>query len=179
MTLRVVLFLIPVAIFSAMAGMFAAGMMRENPNALPSTAEGGPAPDLSLDRLGELGMLTDADLDAPGVKLVNFWASWCVPCRVEHPQLEKLAEEGIPIYGVNYKDEPGDALGFLEELGNPYAAVGADSDGRDAIDWGVYGVPETYVIDGEGEVVLRFTGPLTTADIEETLRPAIEEARRN
>ena len=105
-----------------------------------------------------------------------YWASWCAPCRVEHPHLETLADEGIPIYGVNYKDEPGKALGFLEELGDPYAAIGADASGRMALDWGVYGVPETYVIDAEGTIVTRFAGPITERVLETTIMPAIEEA---
>ena len=112
-----------------------------------------------------------------GVKLVNYWASWCAPCRVEHPHLEALAEEGVTIYGVNYKDQPGNALGFLEELGDPYTAIGADPNGRMALDWGLYGVPETYVIDGEGRVVLRFPGPITERVLEGQIRPAIEKAR--
>jgi len=112
------------------------------------------------------------------VTLVNYWASWCAPCRVEHPNLEELAESGITIYGVNYKDKPGNALGFLEELGNPYAAMGADAQGRMALDWGVYGVPETYVIDGDGQIVLRFAGPITDRVMEKTILPAIEKARQ-
>jgi cytochrome c biogenesis protein CcmG, thiol:disulfide interchange protein DsbE len=116
-------------------------------------------------------------LRAPGVKIVNYWASWCAPCRVEHPHLMALAEEGIPIYGINYKDDPEKALGFLDELGDPYAALGADSTGRTAIDWGVYGVPETYVIDGEGTVVFRLAGPVTSLTLESQVRPAIEAAR--
>ena len=111
------------------------------------------------------------------VKLVNYWASWCAPCRVEHPNLEKLARDGITIYGVNYKDKADNALNFLKELGNPYAALGADESGRMALDWGVYGVPETYVIDGKGNIVLRFAGPITERVMQTTILPAIEAAR--
>ena len=84
------------------------------------------------------------------MSLVNYWASWCAPCRVEHPNLEELAEEGITIYGVNYKDKPGNALGFLEELGKPLCRHGGGCEGAHGADWGLYGVPETYVIDGQG-----------------------------
>jgi cytochrome c biogenesis protein CcmG/thiol:disulfide interchange protein DsbE len=111
------------------------------------------------------------------VKLVNFWASWCAPCRVEHPKLEELAAEGLPIYGVNYKDEPDKALAFLAELGDPYAGIGADAGGRMGLDWGLYGVPETFVIDGDGTVVLRFAGPITQSVLDTTIRPAIEAAQ--
>jgi len=103
-------------------------------------------------------LFDDAALREQGVKLVNFWASWCAPCRVEHPKLEQLAAEGIPIYGVNY--------------------IGADAPGRMALDWGLYGVPETYVIDGDGTVILRFAGPVTDSVLERTIRPAIEAASR-
>ncbi len=110
------------------------------------------------------------------MKLVNFWASWCAPCRAEHPNLDKLAGEGVTILGVNYKDDPEKALKFLGELGNPFKAVGADSQGRTGLDWGIYGVPETFVVDGSGKVVLRFAGPLTQAVIEQTIRPALSGA---
>lgn len=110
------------------------------------------------------------------VKLVNYWASWCAPCRAEHPNLVALADEGLPIYGINYKDDPDKALAFLAELGNPYKAVSADDTGRTAIDWGLYGVPETYVLAGDGTVILRFAGPITQRSLEDTIRPAIAEA---
>ncbi len=111
------------------------------------------------------------------MKLVNYWASWCAPCRVEHPTLEELAAEGVPIYGINYKDDPAKALAFLAELGNPYVAMGADASGRTALDWGVYGVPETFVIDGDGTVILRFAGPITGSVLEKTIRPALAAAQ--
>ena len=145
---------------------------------LPSTMEGRQAPLITVTPLGAGAVVTQADLAAPGVKLVNFWASWCQPCRVEHPVLERLRAEGVVIYGINYKDKPGDALGLLAELGNPYAKIAADA-GRMALDWGVYGVPETYVIDGNGTVVLRWAGPITEQVLEQTLRPAMALAATN
>ncbi len=168
--------LLPLALFAGLAGMFAIGMSRDDPEALPSTAEGAPVPALNLVPLGDNAPFDEAVLREPGVKLVNFWASWCVPCRVEHPNLEALAAEGVPIYGVNYKDKDQAALDFLQELGNPYEAVAADDSGRNGIEWGLYGVPETYVIDGDGIVRLRFAGPLTQDVIETKIRPAMEAA---
>jgi cytochrome c biogenesis protein CcmG/thiol:disulfide interchange protein DsbE len=144
---------------------------------LPTALAGRPAPAVQVTPLGEGPLLQDADLRGEGVKLVNYWASWCAPCRVEHPNLTGLAAEGVTIYGVNYKDKPANALGFLAELGNPYAAMGADESGRMALDWGVYGVPETYVIDAKGNIVLRFAGPITERVLESTIRPAIEAAQ--
>ena len=167
--------IVPPVIFAAIAGLFLGGMFRDDPDALPSTLVGRPAPALELTSLG--GETFDASaLTAPGAKIVNYWASWCAPCRVEHPQLVQLAGEGVTILGVNYKDDEAKALGFLEDLGNPYTAVGADTDGRTAIEWGVYGVPETFVIDGNGEVVLRFAGPITREILEKRIRPALAEA---
>ena len=111
------------------------------------------------------------------VKLVNFWASWCGPCRVEHPSLDALSKEGLAIYGVNYKDKPEAAMKFLAELGDPYTAIGADEAGRMALEWGVYGVPETYLINGDGQIVTRIAGPLLERNVADTLRPAIEAAQ--
>ena len=172
------LLLLPLAFFAALAAVFFVGMKREDPDALPSTFVGMPAPPVKLAGLGSAIPFSDEALREGGVKLVNFWASWCGPCRVEHPSLETLSKEGIAIYGVNYKDDPRKALAFLEELGNPYAGLGADVKGRTALDWGVYGVPETFVIDTEGNVVLRFAGPVTGRVLREKIRPALEQAGR-
>lgn len=167
----------PPLIFAGLAVMFYVGMQRQDPDALPSALIGKQAPAVSAVPLGDLPVFADADLRNGALHLVNFWASWCAPCRVEHPNLEALAAEGVQIFGVNYKDKPDNALGFLAELGNPYAAVGADDAGRMALEWGVYGVPETYVIDGEGRIVLRFAGPITQRVITDQIRPAIEAAK--
>ncbi|MEL6587100.1 MAG: DsbE family thiol:disulfide interchange protein [Pseudomonadota bacterium] len=167
--------LLPVALFALLGGFFLSGLFRESPDALPSTMIGRTAPELTLTDLPGKPPLAPEMLRDGEVKLVNFWASWCVPCRVEHPQLEALAED-LPVYGVNYRDAPDDALAFLQELGDPFAAIGADPTARTGIDWGLYGVPETFVVAGDGTVMLRFAGPITTSVIEDTLRPAIEAA---
>lgn len=171
------LMIAPPAIFAAIAGLFLAGMFRDDPDALPTAYAGKTAPKVEMSDLPGKTSFTDADLRDGEVKLVNYWASWCAPCRVEHPNLEALAQDGVRIYGVNYKDEPAKALGFLEELGDPYARLGADESGRMALNWGVYGVPETYVIDGDGTVITRFAGPITQRVLESTIRPALEQAR--
>lgn len=170
------LMLAPPLIFAGLAGLFIWGMGRDDPNNLPSTRIGQTAPPLELTQLGSEEPFGDETLRKPGVKLVNFWASWCAPCRAEHPVLEALAEDGVQIYGVNYKDQPDKALAFLQDLGNPYAGLGADTSGRTALEWGVYGVPETYVIDGDGTILLRFAGPITQRSLESSIRPAMEKA---
>ncbi|MEZ5685995.1 MAG: DsbE family thiol:disulfide interchange protein [Paracoccaceae bacterium] len=170
------LMFLPPVVFAALAGMFVWGMARENPKQLPTAFAGKEAPPVQLEQLADFTPFADADLRAGEIKLVNFWASWCAPCRVEHPNLEALAQEGIQILGVNYKDKPDQALGFLSELGNPYARLGADNAGRMALEWGVYGVPETFVVSGDGKVLFRFAGPVTQRVIEEQLRPLLEGA---
>ncbi|WP_176438526.1 DsbE family thiol:disulfide interchange protein [Actibacterium lipolyticum] len=169
--------ILPPLLFLGLAALFFVGMWRDDPDGLPSTRVGQAAPALTVTQLGEGAPFDNAALNAPGVKLVNFWASWCAPCRAEHASLETMQNEGVVIYGINYKDEPANALGFLEELGNPYAAIAADGEGRTALEWGVYGVPETYVIDGNGKIVLRFAGPITQQILNNRIRPAIESAR--
>ena len=171
------LMLAPPLIFAALAVTFYVGMQREDPDQLPTALAGRPAPAVAVTPLGPLPTFTQADLATGEVRLVNFWASWCAPCRVEHPNLEALAEEGITILGVNYKDAPPKALAFLEELGDPYTAVGQDAEGRMGLDWGLYGVPETFVIDGAGRIVVRHAGPVTQRVIDSTLRPAIQKAQ--
>lgn len=170
------LLLLPPVIFLCLGGLFWLAFQRDNPNELPSTFVGQPAPPFEVSPLGELPTADMEALKAPGVKLVNFWASWCGPCRLEHPFLEELAAEGVTIIGVNYKDQPGNALGFLEELGNPYVSIGADESGRTGIEWGLYGVPETFVLNSEGEVLLRFPGPVTETALRTRVRPAMEAA---
>lgn len=169
------LMILPPLVFLALAGVFAFGMMREDPDSLPSAMIGRKAPPVASTFLADKPVFDDETLRDGQVKLVNFWASWCGPCRVEHPQLEALAGEGIPIYGVNYKDRPNDALGFLDELGDPYTGLVTD-EGRMALNWGVYGVPETYVIDGQGRILARVAGPVIQRTIETTIRPALEKA---
>ncbi|PKP69946.1 MAG: DsbE family thiol:disulfide interchange protein [Alphaproteobacteria bacterium HGW-Alphaproteobacteria-4] len=165
------LMLVPPLVFAALAGMFVWGMSRDDPRQLPSALIGQVAPALVVTPLADLPPLTSAVLNDGTVKLVNFWASWCAPCRLEHPQLTALSAEGIPVYGVNYKDEPEAALKFLAELGNPYAQIGADRNGLDtAVNWGVYGVPETFVINGQGQVLYRFAGALTPNIVEFRIR---------
>jgi len=163
--------LIPPLAFAALAGVFVWGMGRDNPRELPSALIGQVAPALVVTPLADLPPISADVLQDGTVKLVNFWASWCAPCRIEHPMITQLSAEGIPVYGVNYKDDPEAALKFLAELGNPYGAIGADRSGMDtAVNWGVYGVPETFVIGGDGEVLYRFAGALTPNVVEARIR---------
>lgn len=170
--------LAPVLIFIVVSVVFIAGMQRKDPDTLPSALTQQPAPALRVSALPGKTLLSDAMLRAPGVKLVNIWASWCAPCRAEHPTLTALAEEGVPIFGINYKDDPENALSFLRQLGDPYTAIGADESGRTALDWGVYGVPETFVVTAEGQIAFRFAGPVTQRVLRERLRPAMEKVTR-
>lgn len=170
------LMIAPPLIFAAFAVLAGIGMFRDDPDALPSAREGQPAPPVVLTEFPGKAPFDDATLRDGEVKLVNYWASWCAPCRAEHPNLEALSEEGIPVYGINYKDRLDNAQDFLNELGDPYEAIGRDEQGRMALDWGLYGVPETYVVDGKGTIILRFAGPITQRVIESTIRPALEKA---
>ena len=169
------LMLAPPLIFVGFVLLVGVGMYRDKPNDLPSTLEGRSAPVLEARALGDHPTFDSTVFTDGTVKLVNFWASWCAPCRVEHPNLIALAQQ-LPVYGVNKSDSADDALGFLAELGNPFTAITTDENGRQSIDWGVYGLPETFVLDGNGKVVLRFVGPITERFLTRDIYPAIERA---
>jgi cytochrome c biogenesis protein CcmG, thiol:disulfide interchange protein DsbE len=166
------LYLLPAAVFALMAAGFYIGLSRD-PDVLPSPLIDEPAPQFDLPPLpGSAKGLSTADLRG-GVSLVNVFASWCVPCRAEHKVLAAFAAlKRVPIYGIDYKDKPMAAADWLAELGNPYAQIGAD-DGQTAIAWGVYGVPETFLVDGNGRIRYKHVGPLTQADIDKEILPRI------
>ncbi len=170
------LLLLPLAIFAGFLGFVAAGNFREGRDDLPSARTGQMAPTVALTEMPGRPLFTDEMLRAGEPVLVNFWASWCPPCRAEHPVLEALAEEGITVLGVNYRDQPDRAEDFLAELGDPYRAVGADPRARMGLDWGVVGLPETFVVDGQGRIVLRYAGPITDEIVASRIRPALERA---
>lgn len=171
------LMVVPPLLFAALAGLFYWGMGRENADVLPSQLVGKPVPPVELAALGETPLLTDALLAAPGVKLVNFWGTWCVACRAEHPTLLWMHENlDAPLYGINFDDTPARALAYLAEEGNPFAALGEARTARTKIDWGVYGAPETFIIDGQGRVRMRWAGPITQRVLKETILPAIKKA---
>ncbi|MEJ6395213.1 DsbE family thiol:disulfide interchange protein [Gymnodinialimonas sp. 2305UL16-5] len=144
--------------------------------AIRSAQQGQPAPDLALDPLDGTELLTRDALVGEDLAIVNFFASWCPPCRAEHPTLTALAEAGIPLYGVNYRDRDPQALAFLEELGNPYDLIGTDPTARNGIDWGVVAMPETFFVNAEGIIVLHFRGPVIRRSLENQIRPALEAA---
>ncbi len=176
-------FVLPVVLFAGLAAAFAIylhqiGSGGKDARRIPSALIDKPAPGFALPPIEGRGVgLSSADL-AGKVGLVNVFASWCAPCRVEHPVLMRLAAEGVPIYGINYKDRPEDALAFLDELGDPYRAIGADSRGRVSIDWGVYGYPETFVVDREGIVRYKHVGPMTPHDLDRRIRPLLRTLTR-
>jgi cytochrome c biogenesis protein CcmG/thiol:disulfide interchange protein DsbE len=168
-------FILPLAIFGIMVGFLAVGLTL-NPREIPSPLVGKEAPAFSLPQLHEQGkVLSRKDL-AGQVWLLNFWASWCNGCKTEHPVLMELAKSGaVPIYGMDYKDQRDEALAWLNRWGNPYQMVGVDLQGRVGIDYGVYGVPETYVIDKQGVIRYKQIGPVTEEALAKTILPLVKE----
>jgi cytochrome c biogenesis protein CcmG/thiol:disulfide interchange protein DsbE len=171
------LLILPPVIFAGLAGMFYVGMQRQDPDSLPSVFIGAQAPAVPAEGLADLPMLRDGDLRTGEVTLVNFWASWCPPCRAEHPVLKDLAAQGVRIAGVNMMDDPDKAVAWLAEDGNPFFAVGADPKGRYRIDWGVTAPPETFIVAGDGTVLYRFVGPLVGTDYENRFLPELAKAQ--
>lgn len=169
--------LLPVAIAAAVGATFLWGLQNSD-DRLPSALLDKPIPEFSLPPIeGRTDGLSSADLRGE-VSLVNVWASWCAPCRAEMPLLLELAEAGrVPIYGINYKDDPRAAARFLAELGDPFARIGADRSGRVAIDWGVYGLPETFVVDAEGRIAYKHVGAFDRRTLEERILPVVERLR--
>ena len=175
---RIALALLPLVALVALIAVFALNIDRD-PTLVHSVLIDKPAPDFTLPAVAGLGLpgFNTAKLKGQ-VTVVNVFASWCIPCRDEHPVLETLKREtDIPIYGINQKDAAENAKAFLAELGNPYDAVGADGDGRTSIDWGVYGVPETFIVDARGVIRFKHTGPLAMEDIDKEIVPALARAR--
>src|SRR5712692_7975468 len=171
------LFLVPAIVFAGLILAFGISLNRD-PSAVPSPLIGKPAPEFSLAPVKErtLGLSTP-DLRGD-VSLVNVFASWCVACREEHPLLMRMKEQGlVPIHGLNYKDKPDDAARWLDTRGDPYTRTGADLDGRVAIDWGVYGVPETFVVDRQGHIAFKQIGAITPEALEQTILPLIANLR--
>jgi cytochrome c biogenesis protein CcmG/thiol:disulfide interchange protein DsbE len=180
---RRLIVLLPLILFLALAGLFLFRLGAGDPSKLPSALIGRPVPDTPLPAVQ--GLLRDGN-PVPGfsstdfkgaVSLVNVWASWCVPCHDEAPLLMQLAtDRRFRIVGINYKDQPENARRFIGRYGNPFNAVGADVSGRASIDWGVYGVPETFVIGRDGHIAYKLVGPISEGNIESTLKPELEKA---
>ena len=164
---------LPVVIYGGLAAVFFWGLFN-NDDRLPSALIGKAVPVFDLPSIdGRSDGLATTDL-AGEVCIVNVWASWCVPCRVEMPLLvELVATSSVPIYGINHRDPPGVALAFLDELGVPYTRIEADRNGRTSIDWGVYGLPETFVIDGEGRIAYKHVGAYERRALEEEILPVV------
>jgi cytochrome c biogenesis protein CcmG, thiol:disulfide interchange protein DsbE len=172
-----IFFLLPLAVFLGMAVYFAIGLTKD-PRILPSALLDQPVPAFDLPALKpEKPGLATGDLKGE-VSIVNVFASWCVPCRAEHPLWMKLAESGeVPIHAINWKDQRAAAVTWLQELGDPYGRIGHDPDNKAGIEWGVYGVPETYVIDREGRIRYKHVGPLFPETYTEVIAPLLKELR--
>ena len=176
---------LPVTVFVALAVVFGLSLKSGDPSRLPSALIGKLAPAVDFAPLKGIQTdgkpvpgITSASLRLGEVTVVNFWASWCVPCIQEHPLLVELGQKtGVRIFGVNYKDPPPGGLRFLGRYGNPYAAVGTDPTGRGAIEWGVYGMPETFILAGDGRIVYKHVGPISRKSLESNIIPEIEKLR--
>lgn len=176
---------IPLLLFAGLALLFLKGLGGDDPSRVPSVLIGRPVPVFSLPPLedfsgpdGPVPGLSDGDLKTGEVTLVNVWASWCVPCRDEHPYLIELAKNrGVRLAGINYKDNAENARRFLGALGSPFVAIGVDASGRTAVDWGVYGVPESFIVDGAGTIRYKVIGPIVSPSTLAKVMAEIDKAR--
>jgi cytochrome c biogenesis protein CcmG, thiol:disulfide interchange protein DsbE len=182
---RNILVLLPLVVFLALAGLFFYRLGTGDPSRLPSALIGRPAPptDLpplpGLERDGKAVPGLNSATFQGAVTLVNVWASWCVPCHDEVPFLEKLSKDNrVQLVGINYKDAPDNARRFLNRYGNPFIATGRDDAGRTSIDWGVYGVPENFLVGRDGRIAYKLVGPITADNLTQVLEPEIEKALR-
>ena len=178
---------VPLVVFAALASLFVIRLYSGDASLLPSALIGRQVPAFTLPPVeglpGKPGF-SDADLRQGNVTLVNVFASWCVPCHQEHELIMRfsadpaLARAGVRIFGLAYKDDPENIVRFLAEAGDPFARIGADRKGRTAIDWGVYGVPETFIVKGDGTIAYRFVGPVSEASYRDVIMPEIKKALR-
>ena len=180
---RRVIVLVPLVVFLALIAVFYVGLYSGDPSRIPSALIGHPAPQVSLppvpglERDGKPLPGIDPASFKGAVTLVNVWASWCVPCHDEAPLLVALAQDArLRVIGINYKDQPENARRFLGRYGDPFAAAGADPNGRAAIEWGVYGVPETFVVGRDGRIAYKLVGPITPENFETVIKPEIAKA---
>ncbi|CAO3441513.1 Cytochrome c-type biogenesis protein CcmG/DsbE, thiol:disulfide oxidoreductase [Azospirillum argentinense] len=175
--MRRLIYLLPLLLFVGVGVAFLRGFDRD-PRDIPSALIDKPAPDFSLPPLpGHKEGLSNATLKGD-VTLVNVFASWCIPCKAEHPIITRLArEQGVTVRGINHKDKAEDAIAWLNRNGDPYASIGVDLDGRVSIDWGVYGVPETFLLDRQGRIRFKHVGPLTPQVVEEQILPMVKHLR--
>jgi cytochrome c biogenesis protein CcmG/thiol:disulfide interchange protein DsbE len=173
------IFILPVAGFAVLAYFLFRSLWAPAPDIIPSALLNKPAPRLILPALdGKTAAFTPADLTAGHVSVINVFASWCAPCRTETSQLAAMSNlPGVALYGLVQKDKPEAARAFLNEVGNPFAKIARDDDGRASIEWGVYGVPETFVVDGKGVVRFKYVGPLTDDVMARQVMPAIADAK--
>lgn len=170
------LLVIPFVLFAGLASAFYFGMYRDGQGQLRSAFIDKPAPVVPKTGLQGVPLLTDADLRTGKVTVVNFWATWCPPCRAEHPVLMKMASDGVRIAGINMMDDDLKALEYLADGGNPYFAVATDPKGRNRVEWGVSAPPETFIVRGDGTVAFKFVGPLVGTDYENRFVPALAAA---
>jgi len=174
--MRRLLFIVPAAVFALLAALLGFGLTND-PSEVPTALTGLALPVFDLPPLDSATQgLATGDVEPGKVTVINVFASWCVPCRAEHPMLLRIADlDGVALYGIDYKDKPEDARAFLDELGDPFARIGADRDGRVGIDLGVYGVPETFFVGPDGKIRYKHIGPIMAEDLEKRILPLIAQ----